>query len=47
MLFEVNAVDPAVIVLAAAALLLLTLAASFGPARRAASIEPVEALRAE
>jgi ABC-type antimicrobial peptide transport system permease subunit len=47
LLFEVDPVDPAVIALAAFAILLLALAASLLPARRAASINPVEALRAE
>jgi ABC-type lipoprotein release transport system permease subunit len=36
-----------VIVLAALSIFLLTLAASIVPARRAASIEPMQALRAE
>jgi ABC-type lipoprotein release transport system permease subunit len=40
-------VDPVVIAMAATAILLLTLSASVAPARRAASIEPVEALRTE
>jgi predicted permease len=47
MLFEVNPLDPAVLVLAAIAIFLLALAASLIPARRAASIEPMQALRAE
>jgi ABC-type lipoprotein release transport system permease subunit len=46
-LFQVDPVDPVVIALAAAAILLLTLGASVAPARRAAAIEPVEALRTE
>jgi ABC-type antimicrobial peptide transport system permease subunit len=46
-LFQVDPVDPVVIALAAAAILLLTLAASVAPARRAAAIEPVEALRTD
>jgi len=46
-LFEVDPVDPVVIALAACAIVVLTLAASVGPARRAAAIEPVEALRSE
>lgn len=47
MLFEVDPVDPAVIALAASSILLLALTASVIPARRAASVEPVEALRTE
>ena len=47
MLFQVDPVDPVVIALAAGAILLLTLSASVAPARRAAAIEPVEALRTE
>ena len=47
MLFQVDPLDPAVIVLAGAAILLLALAASLVPARRAASIEPMQALRTE
>jgi ABC-type antimicrobial peptide transport system permease subunit len=47
MLFEVDPVDPTVIVLAAVSIFLLALAASVIPARRAASIEPMQALRSE
>jgi ABC-type antimicrobial peptide transport system permease subunit len=47
MLFQVDPLDPAVIVLAGAAILLLALTASLIPARRAASIDPMQALRAE
>ena len=47
MLFQVDPLDPVVIVLAAVSILLLALAASVVPARRAASIEPMQALRAE
>jgi putative ABC transport system permease protein len=47
LLFEVDPLDPAVIVLAAAAIFLLALAASVLPARRAAAIEPMQALRNE
>jgi putative ABC transport system permease protein len=47
LLFEVDALDPVVLVLAAVSILLLALAASVIPARRAASIEPLEALRTE
>jgi ABC-type antimicrobial peptide transport system permease subunit len=47
LLFEVDPLDPAVIGLAAIFIFLLALAASAIPARRAASIEPMQALRAE
>ena len=47
LLFEVDALDPIVIVLAAVTILLLAVMASLIPARRAASIEPVQALRTE
>jgi ABC-type lipoprotein release transport system permease subunit len=47
MLFQVDPLDPAVIALAAVSILLLVLAASIIPARRAAAIEPMQALRTE
>jgi putative ABC transport system permease protein len=47
MLFEVNPLDPIVIVLASMAIFLLSVAASVIPARRAATIEPMRALREE
>jgi predicted permease len=47
MLFEVDPLDPSVIVLAALSIFALAMAASLAPARRAASVEPVEALRGE
>jgi putative ABC transport system permease protein len=47
LLFQVDPLDPAVIVLAAVSIFLLALAASVIPARRAATIEPMQALRAE
>jgi predicted permease len=47
MLFQVDPLDPGVLVLAAISIFLLALAASIIPARRAASIEPMQALRAE
>ncbi|WP_058187391.1 ABC transporter permease [Terracidiphilus gabretensis] len=47
LLFEVNPLDPAVIVLAAVGIFVLALAASLVPARRAAAIEPMRALRME
>jgi predicted permease len=46
-LFEVQSLDPVILLLAAGFIFLLALAASAIPACRAASIEPVEALRAE
>jgi ABC-type lipoprotein release transport system permease subunit len=47
MLFEVNRLDPAVLVGAAVLLFLLALGASLVPARRAARVNPMEALRSE
>ena len=47
LLFEVDPLDPMVIGLAAISIFLLALAASAIPARRAASIEPMQVLRAE
>ena len=47
LLFQVNPLDPLVLALAAVSIFLLALAASVIPARRAASIEPMQALRSE
>ena len=47
LLFQVDALDPIVLALAILFILLLALAASVIPARRAASVEPMEALRTE
>jgi putative ABC transport system permease protein len=47
LLFEVNPFDPLVFALAAALIMGLALLASFVPARRAATIEPMLVLRAE
>ncbi len=47
LLFEVNPLDPAVLALAAISMFALALGAALIPARRAASIEPMEALRTE
>jgi predicted permease len=47
LLFEVDPLDPTVIALAATVIFMLALAASLIPARRAAAIEPVQALRGE
>jgi putative ABC transport system permease protein len=47
MLFQVDPLDPVVIALAALSIFVLALAASIAPAVRAASIEPMQALRSE
>ena len=47
LLFQVNPLDPYVLVLAAVSIFLLSLVASVVPARRAAAIEPMQALRNE
>jgi len=47
LLFQVDPLDPLVLALAAFVILVLALAASVIPARRAASIDPMQALRAE
>lgn len=47
LLFQVDPLDPVVIVLAAFSIFALALAASIIPAARAASIEPMQALRTE
>lgn len=47
LLFQVSPLDPAVLVLAVLAIFALALLASFVPARRAASVEPMKALRIE
>ena len=47
LLFQVDPMDPAVIALAAISIFGLSLLASLIPARRAASVNPIEALRAE
>jgi predicted permease len=46
-LFQVEPLDPETLLLVGGMLLLATLAASFLPARRAAALDPVEALRRE
>jgi putative ABC transport system permease protein len=46
-LFQVDPLDPAVLAVAAISILLLALAASLLPARRAASVDPMQALRLE
>jgi len=47
LLFQVNPLDPVVLGLATTSVLVLVLAASLIPARRAASLEPMQALRSE
>jgi len=47
MLFEVDPQDPFILALAAVSIFVLVLVASLVPARRAASIEPMQALRSE
>jgi putative ABC transport system permease protein len=47
LLYEVQPSDPATLALVGVALLLVALAASYLPARRAASVNPVAALRSE
>jgi ABC-type lipoprotein release transport system permease subunit len=47
MLFGVNARDPVTLGVAAVALTTAALAASYLPARRAARVDPMEALRAD
>jgi ABC-type antimicrobial peptide transport system permease subunit len=46
-LFHVSPFDPAVMAVAAMAVLALTVAASVIPARRAAAVDPMQALRGE
>jgi ABC-type antimicrobial peptide transport system permease subunit len=46
-LFHVSPFDPVVIVLTASAVFALALVASVLPARRAASVDPIQALRGE
>jgi len=47
LLFEVDPLDPVVFALAAISIFLLALAASVIPARRAAAVEPMQALRTQ
>jgi ABC-type antimicrobial peptide transport system permease subunit len=47
MLFGVRSWDPPTLIIVAVVLTMCTLLSSFVPARRAASVNPVEALRAE
>ena len=45
LLFEVSPSDPLILAGTAVVLLLVSVVASFGPTRRAAKIDPVEAMR--
>jgi putative ABC transport system permease protein len=47
MLFEVSSTDPAIYASVVGALLLVSLAASYFPARRAARVDPLIALRGD
>jgi predicted lysophospholipase L1 biosynthesis ABC-type transport system permease subunit len=47
LLFEVSSTDPMILGAVATMLIVLAAAASYAPARRAARVDPVEALRAE
>jgi len=47
LLFHVDPLDPVVLILAAVSIFVLSLLASLLPARRAAAVEPVQALRME
>jgi ABC-type antimicrobial peptide transport system permease subunit len=47
LLFDLQPLDPASFIAAAAILVTVTLTAAFLPARRAASVDPVIALRTE
>jgi ABC-type antimicrobial peptide transport system permease subunit len=46
-LFGISPLDPLIMILAAIAVFLLALVASAFPARRAASVDPMQALRGE
>ena len=47
MLYGVSAFDPTTIAIACALLALVVIVASFTPARRAASVDPIAAMRAD
>lgn len=47
LLFQVDSLDPMVLVSATVSILVLAISASVIPARRAASVEPLQALRTE
>ena len=47
LLFEVNAINPLIFSIAALVLVAVAMAAAYLPSRRAASIDPMQALRTE
>jgi ABC-type antimicrobial peptide transport system permease subunit len=47
MLYEISPFDPLAFLVAVAVLMLVSAFAAFAPARRAASVEPMQALRTE
>jgi putative ABC transport system permease protein len=47
LLYGVKVTDPAILALVSSALVLIAVVASYLPARRAASVEPMKALRTE
>jgi ABC-type antimicrobial peptide transport system permease subunit len=47
MLYRLQPTDPATLILAALLLLVIAIAAGYGPARRASRIDPIQALRHE
>jgi len=47
LLYEVSAINPVIFALAVTALVVVAVLAAFLPARRAASIDPMRALRSE
>jgi ABC-type antimicrobial peptide transport system permease subunit len=47
LVFQVDVLDPAILIFATFAVVLITILASVLPALRAASVEPMEALRAD
>jgi len=47
MLYQISPFDPAAFGVAIAVLILVSASAALAPARRAASVEPIQALRSE